>query len=180
MLFLLSALAAYLLLSLISYNPQDPGWSFQGPSRSIQNYGGVVGAEFADIFLSFFGYLAYLLPVMVAYSGWLVFRGYTPSGGIDFNILTIRWAGFLITVASGCGLAALYFPVEMGTLPLAVSDAGGVLGGIVRDSLQSLFSFMGATLFLLAAFLTGVTLFTGLSWLHAMDTTGRLTFSMLA
>ena len=180
MLFILSALAAYLLLSLMSYNPDDPGWSFQGPSRSIQNYGGVVGAEFADIFLSFFGYLAYLLPVMVGYSGWLVFRGYTPSGGIDFNILSIRWAGFLLTVASGCGLAALYFPVESGTLPLAVSDAGGVLGGIVRDSLQSLFSFMGATLFLLALFLTGVTLFTGLSWLHAMDTTGRLTFSVLA
>ncbi len=178
-LFVLSALAAYLLLSLLSYYPQDPGWSFQGPGR-IHNYGGVVGAGFADIFLSFFGYLAYLLPIMVGYSGWLVFRGYTPSGGIDFHILSIRWAGFLLTVASGCGLATLHFPVETGTLPLDVSGAGGVLGGIVGNGLQALFSFLGATLFMLALFLSGVTLFTGLSWLSLMDWTGKMTLLGLA
>ena len=36
---------------------------------------GVVGALIADVLFSLFGYLAYLLPVMIAYSGWLVLRG---------------------------------------------------------------------------------------------------------
>ena len=53
-LFVLSALAAYLLLSLMSYHTLDPGWSHRGPSRLIHNYGGVVGAWFADIFLYLF------------------------------------------------------------------------------------------------------------------------------
>ncbi len=151
-LFILSALAAYLLLSLMSYYPQDPGWSHRGPANVIHNFGGLVGAWFADVFLYLFGYLAYLFPLMVGFSGWLVFRGRNPSGGIDMNVLSIRWAGFLLTVASGCGLATLHFIIEPGTLPL---DAGGVFGKLVGDNLADLFNPLGATLFLLALFLTG-------------------------
>jgi DNA segregation ATPase FtsK/SpoIIIE, S-DNA-T family len=176
-LFVLSALAAYLLLSLISYHTQDPGWSHRGPSHVIHNYGGVVGAWFADVFLYLFGYFAYLFPLMVAFSGWLVFRGRTPTGGIDVNVLSVRWAGFLLTVASGCGLATLHFLIAPGTLPL---DAGGVFGNLVGNSLEALFSFMGATLFLLALFLSGVTLFTGLSWLSVMDWIGKMTLIGIA
>ena len=176
-LFLLSALAAYLLLSLISYHPEDPGWSHRGPAHHIHNFGGMVGAWFADVFLYLFGYLAYLFPLMVGFSGWLVFQGRTPSGGIDLHVLSLRWAGFLLTVASGCGLATLHFLIAPGSLPL---DAGGIFGNLVGQNLAALFSFMGATLFLLALFLTGVTLFTGLSWLHVMDWTGKLTLLALA
>jgi len=171
-LFVTSALAAYLLLSLMSYNAQDPGWSHRGTSLAIHNYGGVVGAWFADVFLYLFGYLAYLFPLMVAFSGWLVYRGRTPTGGIDIHVLAVRWAGFLLTVASGCALATLHFHIEPGTLPL---DAGGVFGNLVGNNLDALFSFMGATLFLLALFLSGVTLFTGLSWVSLMDWTGKVT-----
>lgn len=175
--FILSALAAYLLLSLMSYHTQDPGWSHRGPVHNIHNYGGVVGAWFADVFLYLFGYLAYLFPLMVGFSGWLVFRGRTPSGGIDMHVLSVRWAGFLLTVASGCGLATLHFQIPPGSLPL---DAGGVFGNLVGDNLAALFSFTGATLFLLALFLSGVTLFTGLSWLSVMDWTGRMTLLGIA
>ena len=167
-----SALAVYLLLSLMSYNAQDPGWSHRGTALSVHNYGGVVGAWFADVFLYLFGYLAYLFPLMVAFSGWLVYRGRTPTGGIDIHVLAVRWAGFLLTVASGCALATLHFHIEPGTLPL---DAGGVFGNLVGHNLDALFSFMGATLFLLALFLSGVTLFTGLSWVSLMDWTGKVT-----
>ena len=175
-LLILLAMAAYLFASLASYNPLDPGWSHRGVSGAIANAGGVVGAWFADVFLYLFGYLAYLFPVMVGYSGWLVFKGRTPSGGIDLHVLAIRWGGFLLTVGGGCGLASLHFLLRQGQLPL---DAGGILGDVVGHGLVGLFSFMGATLFLLALFLVGVTLFTGLSWLTVMDHTGRLTLELL-
>ncbi len=176
-LFVTAAVALYLLLSLISYNAQDPGWSHRGPTQAVNNFGGVVGAWFADVFLYLFGYLAYLFPLMVAFSGWLVFRGRTPSGGVDIHVLAVRWAGFLLTVASGCALATLHFHIEPGRLPL---DAGGVFGNLVGHNLDALFSFMGATLFLLALFLSGVTLFTGLSWLSLMDWTGRASLQAAA
>ena len=50
--------ALYLLVSLSSYTPQDPGWSHSETTAKIANMGGVVGAWFADVFLYLFGYLA--------------------------------------------------------------------------------------------------------------------------
>ena len=171
-LLILGALATYLLVSLASYHPADPGWSHSSTVTTMHNAGGVVGAWLADILLYLFGYLAYLLPVMVGYSGWLVFRGRTPTGGIDLHILSIRWSGFLLTVGTGCGLVALESSTGLGALP---AGAGGVLGSIIGLGLVNLFSQVGATLFLLALFLTGVTLFTGLSWFVVMDFTGKYT-----
>ncbi|MEA2080200.1 MAG: DNA translocase FtsK 4TM domain-containing protein, partial [Pseudomonadota bacterium] len=164
-LFVLSALSVYLLLSLMSYHAQDPGFFYRGASKVVHNLGGIVGSGFADLFLGFFGYLSYLFPIMVGFSGWLVFRGYTPSGGVDLNLLSVRWAGFLLTVAAGCGIATLHFMIGPGTLPVDAAGGGGVFGMLISDALVSLFSPLGTTLFLLALFLTGVTLFTGLSWL---------------
>ena len=174
-LLILGALATYLLVSLASYHPADPGWSHTSTVTDIHNAGGVVGAWLADILLYLFGYLAYLLPVMVAYSGWLVFKGRTPTGGIDLHVLSIRWSGFLLTVGAGCGLATLESGAGLGALP---AGAGGVLGSIIGHGLVNLFSLVGATLFLLALFLTGVTLFTGLSWFMVMDFTGRHTLAL--
>ena len=70
-----SVLALYLFLALVSYTPSDPAWSHSHTVAKIYNLGGITGAWFADIFFYLFGYLAYLFPVMVAFSGWLILRG---------------------------------------------------------------------------------------------------------
>ncbi len=175
-LFLLGALAVYLLLALVSYDPADPGWSHSGTRGAVSNLGGSAGAWFADVFLYLFGYLAYLFPVMVGYSGWLVFRERTESGDVDLHVLSLRWLGFVVTVCAGCGLSALHFGAAPQSLPLS---AGGILGDVVGGGLAGPFNFVGATLFLLALFLAGVTLFTGLSWFSVMDRTGRITLYLL-
>ncbi|HEX7061160.1 MAG TPA: DNA translocase FtsK 4TM domain-containing protein, partial [Woeseiaceae bacterium] len=59
-------------------------------------------------------------------------------------------------------------------------SAGGWLGSAVGDGFVSALGDTGGTLFLLAIFLSGVTLFTGLSWLRLMDTTGRASLALLA
>lgn len=176
-LFLLGAVALYLLISLASYHAADPGWSHAGPPGHVANAGGVAGAWFADVFLYLFGFMAYLFPVMVGYSGWLVYKGRRADGEWDLRVLGLRWLGFLLTVAAGCGLATLHFGTAPGEVPL---NAGGILGNLVGQGLARPFSFLGATLFLLALFLGGVTLFTGLSWLGLMDRIGRMTLLGLA
>ena len=173
-LILAGALALYLLLSLGSYQATDPGWSHSGPVARVSNLGGVVGAWIADVSLYLFGYLAYLFPLMVGYAGWLLYRGLRRDNSIDIYHWIIRCGGFALTLATGCGLATLHFN---GTaLPL---DAGGVLGNVVGANLAEALSALGSTLFLLALFLTGATLFTGISWLHVMDLTGRYTLRLL-
>ena len=176
-LIVLSAIAVYLLVSLLTYHNGDPGWSHSGVRGSVSNVGGVAGAWFADVFLYLLGFLAYLFPVMVGYSGWLVFRGRGADGEIDYHTLALRWLGFVLTVGAGCGLASLHFEISAGVLPLS---AGGILGDLIAEGLSEPFSFVGATLFLLALFLAGMTLFTGLSWLGLMDRTGRWTLRFVA
>ena len=90
---------------------------------------------------------------------------------LDIHHATIRAAGCVVAVCAGCGLATLHY---QGGAALPV-DAGGIIGSVVGSGLAGLVNPVGGTLFLLALFLTGVTLFTGLSWLDVMDVTGRYT-----
>jgi S-DNA-T family DNA segregation ATPase FtsK/SpoIIIE len=171
-LLILSATAIFLLVSLATYNPADPGWSSSGAYTQIHNTGGLIGAWLADVLLYLLGYLAYLFPIMIGYSGWLVYRGDTAGGGIDLHVLAVRWSGFLLTVGAGCGLATLEAGSNNAGLP---AGAGGVLGNVIGNGLVNVVNPVGATLFLLALFLTGVTLFTGISWLVVMDFVGKHT-----
>ena len=175
-LLVLGAVAVYLLISLTSYDPGDPGWSRSGSGEKIANIGGVAGAWFADAFLFLFGYLAYLFPLMVAYSAWLLYRGRRLEARVSGREMALRGLGFVLTVTSGAGLATLY---AMDPLSLPI-NGGGVLGEVVAKGLVKPFNAVGAALFLLALFLAGVTLFTGLSWVRLMDTTGRITLNFVA
>ena len=166
-----ASIALYLVISLFTYHSGDPGWSHSGHVTQIQNQGGVVGAWIGDVFLYLFGYLAYLLPVMFAYLGWMVYQGESLPGGGDLYQSLIRFCGFLLAVGGGSGLATLHFS-GVGVLPL---DSGGVIGNLVGKGLVGVFGDIGATLFMLALFLTGITLLTSLSWLTLMDVVGRYT-----
>ena len=171
-LLVISAVAIYLLVSIASYHPGDPGWSNASHVDRIANQGGVVGAWIADVLLYLFGFMAYLFPVMIGYAGWLVYRGLkVASDEIDVHHATIRAAGCVVAVCAGCGIATLHYH-GAATFPV---DAGGIIGTIVGSGLAGVVNPVGGTLFLLALFLTGVTLFTGLSWLDVMDVTGRYT-----
>lgn len=167
--------AVYLLVSLFSYRPTDPGWSQVGTAGRVANRGGIAGAWLADVGLYLFGYLAYLFPALLAVAGWSIYRGgKLPTPG-SWHVAASRASGFLLTLTAGSGLATLHFAAR--GLPLA---AGGALGDVVSRGLAGLFSPLGATLFLLALFLVGVTLFTGLSWFAVMDAIGHSTVEALS
>lgn len=168
-LFILLAIALFMLTALISHDIKDPGWSYTGPAMQINNLAGTVGAWLSDVFYLLFGYLSYLFPVIIAYSGWLVLRGRKADGEIDFRVLGVRWAGFLMTLATGCALVSLHFVIPHNSLPL---DGGGILGRWLGDGLAARFGVLGSTLLLFSILLAGITLFSGLSWLGVMDHIG--------
>ncbi|MDJ0654247.1 MAG: DNA translocase FtsK 4TM domain-containing protein [Xanthomonadales bacterium] len=169
----LTPLAIYVLISLVTYEQSDPGWSHSGTAESVRNAGGVVGAWIADVGLLLFGYLAFLFPVMLAWWGWLILRGARDENRQRAEFL-IRLAGFFVTLAAGASLAYLHFSAGN---PMMPAGGGGVLGQFFGDVLSRIIGFMGATLILLALFLAGITLFTGLSWLGVMDATGALSLN---
>lgn len=175
----LSAIALFLLTAFVTYHVDDPGWSYTGMREGVHNAAGVVGAWFADVLFSLFGYLSYLLPVIIAYSGWLVLRGGREQREMVFHVLAIRWAGFFVTLAAGCALASIHFSIPETALPL---DGGGILGRWLGDAMAGVLGLLGSTLILLAGLLAGITLFSGISWFTVIDfigATGLAIFSFI-
>jgi S-DNA-T family DNA segregation ATPase FtsK/SpoIIIE len=177
-LFVLGAVAIYMLLSLITYSNDDPGWSYSTNPDTVANAGGFVGAWVASVLLHLFGYFAYLFPILIAYGGWLAYRG-LPDRDAPFAMrrAVLTGIGFLLTIMAGDGIASLHFGSADQTFPTD-SGPGGILGNVLSGSLTAPFSFIGATLFMLALFMTGITLATGLSWLTLMDRVGRVTVEL--
>ncbi len=169
-LLLLMAVAGFLMLALVTYNPADPGWSHSGPAAGLSNAGGVVGAYWADLSLYLFGYLAFLFPVLIGLLATLVYRWQRRDGEVHWGVIGLRVFGFVLTLLAGAALARLHVEPVAGTVPLS---SGGVLGNLVGDQIREAFSFTGATLLALAVLLAGVTLFTGLSWIALMDQLGH-------
>ena len=173
-LFIFGFLALYFFVALFTYHSTDPGWSHSGLAgqKDIANLGGPTGALISDIFLSLFGYLAYLFPIMVAYSGLLIYRDREKEHTFDKRGVALRSLGFVLTLFSGCALASMYDGNIVSPLPV---NAGGILGDILGGKMEQGFNIIGATLLLLSIFFAGVTLFTHISWLRLMDTTGEYT-----
>ncbi len=168
---LLAALAAYLLISLLSFDAGDPGWSSTGQHSNTVNTGGKLGAWFADVAFYLFGYVAYLVPVLLVYSAWVMFRERNALQ-TPLYFLLIRWSSFIVVLVSACGLMGLHFAVAEGTLPNGLR-AGGVIGTLLGDRLMVAVDTLGTTLLLLSLLLASITLFTGISWLTVMDKTGE-------
>ncbi|HKJ52437.1 MAG TPA: DNA translocase FtsK 4TM domain-containing protein, partial [Gammaproteobacteria bacterium] len=162
--------------AMFSYDALDPSWSHSGSNSQIANFGGAAGAWIADLLFYLFGYLAYLLPIMLIYNGIILVRTRDLSAEDQYHMLVIRWSGFVLTLVSGSALSSLHFDVVPGSMPL---DAGGILGQITGNYFSQGLGFIGATVMHLALFLAGLTLFTGLSWLALIDNTGRFTLLLV-
>jgi len=164
----LMCVALYLVLSLVTYVPDDPGWSYVGETTRISNAGGRTGAWFADVSLYLFGYFAYLVPLMVGFSAWVLFRGREEEGAPRAWMLALRWIGFLLTLAAGCGFATMHF-IALGTgLP---NGSGGGLGHAVSGLMAERFG-AGTEVLLAGVLLVGFTLFSGISWFALIESLG--------
>ncbi len=166
----------YLLLSLVSFHPADPGPSNSIDPVEVHNLGGRLGAWLADFLLSLIGYLAYLLPIMLIYAGYLLYREPRNEAfsGID---LIAHITGFLLVFVAGCGLAHMHSSPSLGSMP-TTNLGGGGLGQLVAAPLLGATGPLGASLFLLALLLIGVTLFAGISWFKVMDGIGAAALAL--
>lgn len=166
----ISPLLLYLLASLLSYHTDDPGWSRTGSvTGPLHNFGGLVGANLADLAFWFFGYVAYTIPVVLGGIAWIALFGLDSDGDgrVDFGP-ALRLIGIVGFLVSACGL----FHTLGGTAPSLPAQSGGILGEMVGKSMRTVFGGMGGNLFLLSVVLMSVTLATGLSWFAVMDWIG--------
>ena len=177
--FILAIVAAlFLLVSIVSYHAADPGWMGTGSKMHIANWGGRVGAFLADVFLSLFGLVAFMIPPLLVLASWLGLGVQTQMEvEIDLGEWILKGIGFVLIVSCSCGLAHYVLQHHWAFLP---TGGGGILGDVVSGALIRTFNPVGGLLFLAALLLIGVTLFTGLSWLAFVDIVGAKVLLMWA
>lgn len=162
----ITLMAAYLLLALLTYHPADPGWSQTSWQGEVKNLAGSAGAWLADITMFTFGAFSYLVPPLTVLLGWSLFWRPSKLLEVDYLTLSVRIIGFILTVLGMSAIASMNFN------DLQNFSAGGLVGDVIASAVVPLFGGVGANLMLLCFVATGITLFTGWSWLTIVERIG--------
>ena len=95
----LTALSAFVFLSLFTHSSADPGFGIINSGTKIINWGGIYGAYISSIFIVFLSYNAYLIP------GFLLINGLRMLLGIKNNNALFKFFVLLL----GISLLSLVF-----------------------------------------------------------------------
>jgi DNA segregation ATPase FtsK/SpoIIIE, S-DNA-T family len=164
----------FLLISLFTYNTEDAGWTHSSTVQSVTNAGGVIGAWLSDFCLSFFGVVAYLLPLAIirhAYYAYILGKENRRKG-----TLILHWLGSVFMIVSCSALFYLHIFRIGFELP---GNTGGIIGQEFGDALLLMCGNSGATLMLIVGLLVGITLTTQISWLTLLSNIGKYTVLLL-
>ena len=141
----LLAFAVLVFLCLVSFDQSDPTFN-TASSQKVQNWIGVVGANFAELLMSTVGIAAYFLPALLGLVAWRIFKSES------LRPRTSRVIGFLLFIASVAGIASL------------VGWHGGLLGAGYASAAVYLLSKIGAAILLFTTLTASALLVTNVSF----------------
>jgi S-DNA-T family DNA segregation ATPase FtsK/SpoIIIE len=147
------SLALFLLLSLVSYHPQDPSFThFVASGQATHNFTGKVGSYTADSLIRLFGAAAFLLPLILLVCSYKYFLR------SEFNIHASRFAGFLFFVLSFAGILALLIKGGVTLYGESLKNgAGGLLGVFIVEFLRAYFNSAGTYILLFLILVVSLT-----------------------
>jgi S-DNA-T family DNA segregation ATPase FtsK/SpoIIIE len=158
------AIAFFLVISLASYDRLDPSFNVSSDRLRTENYAGPVGAYVSDFLFLFFGLAAYLIPVALIAMGFADFMkrhvdaAYTKIIGVFLLVISI--CGFLDLLI---GRWTITSRLSDGTYKDFSMEAGGWIGMLLFQTLQSNVGFAGALLVLATSLLLSLLLLVQLS-----------------
>ena len=160
----------FLLVSLLTWSPQDLGFSRTPAVVGVtHNWCGEIGAWVADVLLLLAGYVAFLLPFLLAAVSWVTFSSWDVDGDGDADFApALRLLGMVVFVIAAAGILHLRFG-DATNLP---AQSGGVIGEFVGNAARKGLGTTGGPLILLTLALISITLATHISWLNVMDRIG--------
>ncbi len=162
------AIGLILFLALSTYDIDDPGVSYVGNESQVQNAIGKFGALLADFLFNLFGASSYLLVIIVLYFGWSIYRESRHPENPNRGDLFMRTSGFILLLIKSCALSTLHFSGEFYR-----ETAGGILGQVIGNYLESSMKLLGATTLLFFVWLASISLFLNVSWIKIIDEIGK-------
>jgi S-DNA-T family DNA segregation ATPase FtsK/SpoIIIE len=162
---LLLLLTAITISALASYEGADATWFQSQPlAHHAANWVGRVGATIAELLLQLLGTAAFLLPVVLAITGWNRFRGRSAASSYG------RLLGLLALVASLATLLDLvYGSIRYGG---EVFPAGGYVGSKIAGLFTALMNPLGAILTAATILAATIVLTTRFSFAGAAERVG--------
>ena len=164
-------LGLFVLISLITFSPQDPGWNSQtfsnplvGEEFGISNAVGSWGAYLSDFLFSIVGYMAYLLPYWLLWPlvrHFIFFRRPIQFSQIYSGLIGVRILGWSLFLISSSTLLSIFIEPGYSFLP---EDTGGLIGTAVSSYTLEPLSFIGSSLLFVCLGLLGLTLSLEISW----------------
>ena len=167
-LWITGAIGLILFLALSTYDIEDPGVSYVGNETQVQNAIGKLGALLADFLFNLFGASSYLLVIIVLYFGLSVYRESRHQENHNSGDLFMRTSGFILLLITSCALSTLHFSGEFYR-----ESAGGILGQVIGNYLESSMKLLGATTLLFFVWLASISLFLNVSWIKIIDEIGK-------
>jgi S-DNA-T family DNA segregation ATPase FtsK/SpoIIIE len=170
--------AVYLFVALISYSPQDGGWSTAGPTHDIVNLGGATGALCADVLFFLIGLGAYCLPVMMIWSALFLFRRSELAPEVRLFWFALHWFGFFGATLAGIIWISLIVQIPSDILSLP-NGLGGGLGLWGAQLSNEHLGPTGAKLLMASLLMITVPLIVNRSPIILIDTLGEFTLLII-
>jgi S-DNA-T family DNA segregation ATPase FtsK/SpoIIIE len=153
---ILILISLFLLISLISYDSQDPSWaSATSTAAKVNNFGGKAGASTAEVLLQALGYSSFLIPFALIYLGLQIIFP-REHKRLFSQILEI----LVIVLILSALLFTLFQDVNWRGARIA---AGGFAGSILASFFIQYFNHLGTILILVGLLILTFILFTHLS-----------------
>ena len=141
-------IALLFLLSIYSHDPNDPNFLNSGLTSSVNNYIGILGAYTSYIVIEFFGYFAFILPVIFFY---MIYKSFK-NGTEDHSSQKIMHLGFLlISILAACIIFA-FLGIHIFEVDGDVK-AGGEIGYILLSELSKYIGTSGTIVVSLLLFI---------------------------
>ena len=113
----------FLLLSLISYSPDDPNFIFP-ENTNINNLFGFYGSYTSDIFFQSFGLISFLFSISIFFNGISIIRNK------NFSNLLRNFFYSIIYIAFGSAFLSIFYP---NSYWLIINGNGGFVGNYIND-----------------------------------------------
>jgi S-DNA-T family DNA segregation ATPase FtsK/SpoIIIE len=165
----LTGFVVMLSLALYSYSASDPSFNHV-TSNEVQNQIGLVGAYVSDFLYQLFGYIAWVLPMLLLSMAWRILHDKTPwLGGVTalFWIPALLGMSALVHIFSESGRVLSY--LMPANLP---AGGGGALGSLLAEGLEKPLHALGRDVLLVVLTLSSfvaasrLSLLSLLSWMQ--------------
>jgi S-DNA-T family DNA segregation ATPase FtsK/SpoIIIE len=137
----------FILISFVSYYPNDRAFYFVYNIEKVNNWGGVVGSTLARAMFQLIGLVSYIIPLFL---GLLAYQFFTAS---ETRFDYLRSVSSVIMILSLIGL----FDLSLGLVKIRGDEmvAGGILGSLLTRYLMRYLNQIGTYCFYLSFLISG-------------------------